>query len=133
MIVLASCHCGSVRYEADVDPQGTGICHCKDCQKLTGSAYRISVPAKEGSLTLLAGQPSVYIKVGDSGARRAQAFCSTCGSPLYTCDVDNPRTFGLRVGCIDEREVLIPRKQKWCQSALTWTQSLVGLDRQERE
>ena len=133
MRVHGSCHCGGVRYEAAVDPARTGICHCTDCQKLTGSAYRVSVPAQDGSFHLLAGTPSVYIKAGDSGARRAQAFCPNCGSPLYTYDADDPGALGLRVGCIDERAALIPTKQKWCRSALPWTTDLSQLERREAE
>ena len=133
MRVHGSCHCGNIRYEALVDPERTAICHCTDCQKLTGSAYRVSVPANEGSLRLTSGDPSVYVKIGDSGSRRAQAFCSNCGSPLYTYDADHPTVYGLRVGCIDERAALAPRKQKWCRSALEWSQSLAGLERRETE
>jgi hypothetical protein len=133
MQVHGSCHCGHIRYEAAVDPQRTTICHCTDCQKLTGTAYRVSVAADEGSLRLLAGQPSVYVKLGDSGARRAQAFCPNCGSPLYTYDADDPKIYGLRVGCIDERTALVPRKQKWCRSALAWTESLANMERRETE
>src|SRR5215208_844940 len=101
--VHGSCHCGDVTYEALVDPEGTGICHCTDCQQLTGSAYRVSVPAIDGSLQLFSGQPAIYVKVGDRGSRRAQAFCRNCGSPVYTYDADNPGVYGLRVGCIQER------------------------------
>jgi hypothetical protein len=133
MEVHGSCHCGAVRYEATVDPQRTAICHCTDCQRLTGSAYRVSVPADEGSLRLISGQPAIYVKLGDSGAKRAQAFCANCGSPLYTYDADRPRVYGLRVGCIAEREALVPRKQKWCRSALRWTESLAGIERREAE
>lgn len=133
MLVHGSCHCGAIHYEASVDPERTGICHCTDCQKLTGSAYRVSVPAEEGSFKLLHGHPTIYVKHGDSGARRAQAFCGHCGSPLYTYDADRPGAIGLRAGCIEERQRLIPRKQKWCRSALGWTQNLEGLDNIEGE
>lgn len=133
MLIHGSCHCGQIRYEATVDPARTTICHCSDCQKLTGSAYRVSIPAEDGTFRLLAGQPSVYVKVGDSGSRRAQAFCPNCGSPLYTYDADHPRSYGLRVGTIDERAALVPRKQKWCRSAQAWTQDLAGLDSREAE
>ena len=133
MQVHGSCHCGRVTYEALVDPERTGICHCTDCQNLTGSAYRVSVPATEGSLHLTAGEPAVYVKVGDSGSRRAQAFCANCGSPLYTYDADDPRVYGLRVGCIAERARLVPTKQKWFRSALKWTQSLAALEKREAE
>ena len=133
MQVHGSCHCANIRYEAVVDPEQTTICHCTDCQKLTGSAYRVSVPAHEGSFRLLAGEPRIYVKTGDNGARRAQAFCPDCGSPLFTYDVDDPAIHGLRVGCIAERKALVPRQQKWCGSALGWTENLAGMPRRERD
>ena len=133
MKIHGSCHCGGVKYEALVDPERTAICHCTDCQNLTGSAYRVSIPAIEGSFCLTLGKPAIYFKRGDSGSRRAQAFCSSCGSPLYTYDADNPKTYGLRVGCIAERTALVPRRQKWCRSALKWTESLSGIERRETE
>jgi hypothetical protein len=133
MQVHGSCHCKSIQYEAAVAPERTAICHCTDCQKLTGSAYRVTVPAVEGSFRLMGGQPSIYVKVGDAGTRRAQAFCPNCGSPLYTYDADHPKDHGLRVGCIEERELLIPRKQKWCRSALGWTASLAAMERREKD
>lgn len=131
--VHGSCHCKAIRYTATVDPERTTICHCTDCQNLTGTAYRVSVPAVEGSFQLTAGKPSVYVKVGDAGSRRAQAFCPNCGSPLYTYDADKPVIYGLRVGGIEERRALVPRKQKWCRSALPWTESLAGMDKRDGE
>ena len=131
MQIHGSCHCGRIQYDAVVNPEQTTICHCTDCQQLTGSAYRVSVPAQEGSFRLVVGQPAIYIKVGDNGAQRAQAFCPNCGSPLYTYAVDDPAIYGLRVGCIAEREALVPAVQKWCRSALKWTQSLAGMQKQQ--
>ena len=53
MKVQGSCHCKRIRYEADVDPALVSLCHCTDCQMLTGSGYRVSVPAKKESFVLL--------------------------------------------------------------------------------
>jgi len=133
MRVHGSCHCASIRYEATVDPEHTTICHCTDCQALTGSAYRVSVPADQGSFRLVAGEPRIYVKTGDNGARRAQAFCPFCGSPLYSYAVDAPGIYGLRVGCLAERHALVPRMQKWCRSALRWTESLAGMPRRDTD
>lgn len=127
------CHCGAIRYEAEVDPARVGICHCTDCQQLTGSAYRVTVGVTRSDFRLLQGTPKIYIKTGDSGAQRAQAFCGDCGSPLYAYAVDDPSTLGLRVGCIDERRELQPRRQKWRRSALPWSMDLRGLPQVERE
>jgi len=133
MQIHGSCYCGNIKFEAAVDPERTTICHCNDCQKLTGTAYRVTVLAEEGSFRLLAGAPSVYVKLGGSGARRAQAFCPNCGSSLYVHDADDPKIYGLRVGCIDERAALVPRKQKWCSAALAWSGDLSAMERREGE
>jgi hypothetical protein len=133
MKVQGSCHCGNIRYEAEVDPERVSICHCTDCQKLTGSAYRVSVRALQKDFVLLAGSPATYIKTADSGAKRAQVFCPNCGSPLYTYGVGNTQTYGLRVGCIEQRRQLVPRHQIWCGSALAWTRNIEQLPGRERE
>lgn len=70
MKVHGSCHCGDIRYEAEVDPAQVGICNCSDCQMLTGSAFRVSVPASSAGFRLLSGTPKVYVKTADSGTRR---------------------------------------------------------------
>jgi hypothetical protein len=133
MKVTGKCHCGSVSYEALADPEHVAICHCVDCQTLTGTAYRVSVPVARDSFVLRTGTPAVYVKTADSGAQRAQAFCSHCGSPLYTYAVDHPVTFGLRVGCLDQRAELRPRRQKWYRSALPWSMNIADLPRHETE
>ena len=78
MKVDGGCHCGNIRYEAEVDPATAVICHCTDCQTLSGSAFRTVVPTKEGSFRLLSGVPKVYVKTGESGNRREQTFCPNC-------------------------------------------------------
>src|SRR5262245_53808696 len=71
MKVDGGCHCGHIRFEADVDPETAGICHCTDCQALSGSAYRPNVRTVRGGFKLLAGQPKLYIKTAESGTKRA--------------------------------------------------------------
>ena len=133
MKVHGECHCGNVAYDAEVDPERVTICHCSDCQRLTGTAYRVSVPTRRSDFTLLKGSPATYVKTGDSGAKRAQVFCPNCGSPLYAYAVGDPVTYGLRVGCLDERHALPPRKRIWCRSALAWSIDIGELPTRERE
>ena len=133
MKITGSCHCGAIAFEGVVDPENVTICHCTDCQNLTGTAYRVSVPCMKEDFRLTTGSPSIYVKTGESGAKRVQAFCSNCGSPIYTHAMDNITTYGLRVGCIDQRAALRPRKQKWCRSALSWAMDISRLPKQDRE
>jgi hypothetical protein len=127
MKIHGGCHCRSIRYEAEVDPSRVTICHCTDCQQLTGSAFRVTVRALQKDFVLLCGTPRTYVKTAASGAKRAQVFCPNCGSPLYTHALARTQTYGLRVGCIDERQDLIPNKQVWYRSALSWVEHLAAM------
>ena len=128
MKVQGSCHCGQVTYEAEVDPDSAHICNCTDCQMLTGSAFRVSVHAPKETFRLLTGQPKVYVKTADSGTRRRHAFCADCGTPVHSsADTDNPRTYSLRVGCLQQRAQLSPKRRNWCRSALAWAQNISRL------
>ena len=53
MRVDGSCHCGAITYEAEVDPEKVMICHCTDCQTLSGSSFRTVALTAEGSFRLL--------------------------------------------------------------------------------
>jgi hypothetical protein len=89
---------------------------------LTGSAFRVTVPASKDAFRLLTGRPTSYVKTADSGNRRRHAFCPTCGTPVYACaDVDDPPSYSLRIGCLDRRAELPPRMRIWCSSALPWS------------
>ena len=125
MKVRGSCHCGQITYEADVDPATAQICNCRDCQMLTGTAFRASVRAPKATFRLLTGQPTSYVKTADSGTRRRHSFCPNCGTPVHaTADTDDPPTYSLRIGCLDERAQLAPKKRLWCKSALPWAQDV---------
>jgi hypothetical protein len=128
------CHCGKLRYEAEIDPAKVEICHCEDCQVLSGTAFRVVVPVTEEAFTLVAGEPKIYIKTAESGAKRLQAFCSNCGSPIYATSAEpGKRTFGLRVGTIRQRHILVPSMQYWGKSALPWLDSLPQMPKVARE
>ncbi|SRR6266403_1962075 len=128
MKVHGSCHCGRVTYQADVDPEKVGLCNCTDCQMLTGTAFRVSVPAPRATFRLVTGELKVYLKTADSGARRRHSFCPNCGTPVHaTADTDDPLAYSLRVGCLEERALLSPKRRIWCKSALAWAQNVSGI------
>jgi hypothetical protein len=79
MKIDGACHCGAITYEAEIDPNKVGICHCTDCQALSASAFRTFVMVPEETFRILSGEPKVYVKTGESGQKRAQAFCAEWG------------------------------------------------------
>lgn len=125
MKIDGGCHCGAIRYEADIDPAKVVICHCSDCQTLSGSAFRTVALTNDDAFTLLAGKPKIYVKTAQSGAKRLQSFCPDCGTPIYsTSDQPGPKTYGIRAGTIRQRDQLVPRLQLWARSQQHWLNQL---------
>jgi hypothetical protein len=129
MRIDGACHCGNIAFEAEVDPETARICHCTDCQTMSGSLFRANIQADGATFRLVRGSPKIYIKTADSGNQRAQAFCPDCGTGLYATSPTNPTSYGLRVGTIAQRAMFRPKFQIWCQSELPWTAEVSGLDR----
>jgi hypothetical protein len=128
MKVTGSCHCGRIGLEAEIDPGRVRICHCTDCQKLSGSVFRVTVPVAERDVSFRGDTPSTYIKRSESGNERLHAFCGNCGTPLYaTTPAGNERTLGLRVGLLDQKAELTPGRQFWVRSKLPWLPALPGV------
>lgn len=132
MHIDGGCHCGNIRYEADIEPEKVIVCHCTDCQALSGTAFRTVVFVPESAFTLLTGNLKTYVKIADSGNKRAMMFCPVCGTQIYATSVDgDDRTLGLRVGTARQRRELRPQKQFWCRSALDWVNDLGAMERME--
>jgi hypothetical protein len=128
MPVDGQCHCGHVTFEAEIDPQAVSICHCTDCQSLTGSPFRVTVICPGEQVRIQSGSPKIYAKTGDNGRRRLQHFCADCGSPLFTSgEGAQTGNWGIRWGSIRQRDLLKPVRQIWCRSAVLWIQDVQGL------
>jgi len=128
MKVDGQCHCGAIKFEAEIDPERVVICHCTDCQALSGTAFRMVAFTLEDALSFDSAEPKVYVKTAQSGNLRAQGFCGDCGSPIYATSVgDGPKVYGLRAGTLNQRELLKPGKQVWRRSALEWVDDIGSL------
>ena len=124
MKVDASCHCGEVTYEAEIDPEQVVICHCTDCQTFAGAPYRVSVFGVPRENVKIEGTPRMYIKTGGSGRPVQLAFCGTCGTALFSTRGEQDSPFNLRTGAIRQREALVPKMQGFCDSAQSWANNL---------
>lgn len=123
MHIDGSCHCGAISFTAEIEPSRVSVCHCTDCQVLSGAPFRgiVMAPMEKFSLK---GQPKSYVKVAQSGNRRAQVFCPECGTPLYSSAAENPTAVVIRLGCVAQRALLKPTVQVWHHSALPWLSEL---------
>ena len=133
MKIDGACHCGRISFTAEIDPAGVMVCHCTDCQTLSGGPFRMLVLAPIETFSVN-GTPAVYVKSAESGNRRAQMFCPECGSNLYACAPDKPTMVSIRLGSVRQRAELVPHAQIWRRSALPWVDDLhdvPGSPRQE--
>src|ERR1051326_4983683 len=81
MEIKGGCLCGAVRYNAHVEPEFVGVCHCRDCQKFTGSAFGTLVGLPQSALEIQ-GELKSYSKLGDSGKPIIRLFFPSAGRPL---------------------------------------------------
>lgn len=132
MRIDGGCHCGRITYEADADPEKVGVCHCTDCQTLSGSPFVVYLPVPKDALRLR-GEPKVYVKTSESGNRRAQAFCPECGTRLYASAEKDPQVFNLRIGTVRQRASLAPKTQLWWRSALPWVKDLDSIPKHAKQ
>lgn len=134
MKIDGCCHCGYINYEAEIDPENVLICHCTDCQTLTGSAFRTAALTQKDGFNLLSGELKTYVKTSESGTKRLQTFCPECGSPIYsTSEDDGPKVYSIRVGTSRQRNELVPQAQIWCRSAQPWIADIGALPRTETQ
>lgn len=124
MKVTGACHCRNIQFTAEVDTSHVVLCHCTDCQRLSGSAFRVNAPAAFDSFKLSCGEPKTYVKFAESGSKRLHGFCGDCGTPLYSVAPVSPQIIFLRLGAIHESHLLRPALQIWRRSTVCWLSEL---------
>jgi len=113
------CQCGKVGFTMRDEPQMVAVCHCRDCQKQTGSAFAVVVIAAETTVTLR-GTASMFATTGDSGRQVERHFCPHCGSPVYMRVPAVPDAVMLMAGAFDEISWVRPAMHFFCDSAQPW-------------
>lgn len=132
MKIDGECFCGAIAFEAEIDPDNIQACHCTDCQTVSGSAFRVSARTNPDSFSLTRGAPTLYTKTAESGNKREQGFCPTCGTSIFsTSPGDGPKVYVLRLGTIRQRAELSPKRRTWCRSTPGWLDSLDTLPASE--
>ena len=113
------CLCGQVRYEVTGEPLAVVICHCKNCQKQSGSAFSINMIGLSDQINLQ-GNLSTYADKNDAGDPVNRKFCQSCGSPIYSEILSQGNLIALKIGTFDETHDFEPQSQVWCVSKQNW-------------
>jgi hypothetical protein len=120
VLFAGGCACGAIRYECAGVPLYMGNCHCRDCQRATGSAYFAAVGVSVAAFRLTTGTPGYYEKRADSGNLMRRAFCPQCGSPLFLTTSTRPDLVVLYAGSLDDPSWVRPARDIYVESAQPW-------------
>jgi hypothetical protein len=112
------CMCGAVRFELTAPLLGAVYCHCKRCQRRTGSGFSVSGLAQPGSFQLVRGEDAVRAYRPDDGWHKS--FCSACGSQLFAQNPEHTEWIAVRLGAFDEDPGVRPGVHQFVDYAAPW-------------
>ena len=117
-MLTGSCLCRAVRFELHGKPGPLAYCHCSMCQRANGSAFGANVPVRSKYLKWVSGRDT--IAEYESSPGKLRAFCSGCGSPLYSRRVVEPDEFRIRLGVLDGDPGRRALGHFWVSSKASW-------------
>jgi hypothetical protein len=112
------CMCGAIRYECSTEPILMGLCHCRDCQRATGTAYAAAILVPRDAVSI-AGEVKYYDVIGDSGKIVGRGFCPNCGSRLFGAR-ENADFISIQAGSLDDPSWFEPQLNLYVASAQPW-------------
>lgn len=96
------CQCGEIRYESVEEALALYICHCKECQRQSASAFGISLDVPRIGFSVTQGTPKYWSRATDNGRILRCAFCPTCGSRLWHEYEPASETVSIKGGSLDK-------------------------------
>jgi hypothetical protein len=116
--LAGGCMCGGVRFELSAPLLGAVYCHCKRCQRRTGTGFAVTALSAPGSYRTVSGQDLVGSWTPGDGW--IKSFCKDCGSQLFATNPDNPEMVAIRMGALDEDPGTRPSAHQFTTSAAAW-------------
>lgn len=120
MALKGRCLCGDIRYQIENAPEVMGVCHCKHCQRQTGSAFSTMAGVPKAEFTLRRGHPRTYQGPTDSGDAADTLFCGRCGSAICTALANQPELLFVKTGTLEDTSWFRPSFHAWCENKQNW-------------
>ena len=117
--LTGGCLCGRVRYTLTGVPALNGLCHCRNCQRYTGSTFEAVTVYPSASVTVQ-GDLKTYNDTGDSGKALYRRFCPNCGSGVMAEAEVMPDLTIVLAGTLDDPAAYTPSVEIYCSSAQPW-------------
>ena len=121
------CACGEIRYECTSPPLRMVNCHCRDCQRASGSGYSATLIMAASSVRLLRGECREHRVVAESGNLAKREFCGVCGTPLFAGSLARPEFLGVKAASLDDPSWFTPEADIWVDSAQPWDNMSPGV------
>lgn len=130
-MIAGGCLCGRVRYEADGEALFRVVCHCRECQRASGTGHVpvIGVYKKDFRLN---GEPKSYVMAGGSGQPVARHFCPDCGSLLFSLPEIAPHIVTIYVGGLDDAAAFKPQHAQFIGQRPEWARIAPGVTEYEK-
>jgi hypothetical protein len=112
------CLCGGVRFRISGKLGPAGFCHCRQCQRASGSAFAANAPVRTGYFAIVSG-PDLVTEY-ESSPGKFRAFCRTCGSPVYSRRDTEPELRRIRLGTLDGDPERRPLAHVWVSAKAPW-------------
>ena len=119
--LTGSCLCGAICYAISVPVTELRACHCKSCQKISGSGGTVNAMLPSAAFKLTQGTLKRYSAIADSGRTLHRYFCAECGTPIYSQREQNPEFLTVRAGSFDEPPPMQIGLHIWTKSARPWS------------
>jgi hypothetical protein len=114
------CACGAIRYAIAAEPVFMNHCQCRDCQRASGTGHGSYLTFPSRRQVTLTGEATRHDLVCDSGGTKTNAFCPTCGAPVYLTFAAMPDLFTLHAGSLDDPSRFAPKVVTYAGRALAW-------------
>jgi len=118
-ILTGQCACGAICYGCEADPFMMFNCHCRDCQRASGTAYAAILIVPKAAVRMT-GEPRYHKVVGNAGSGIERGFCGSCGSHLLLRLDRFPQVLGLQAGNLNDPSLYRPSKDVFTSSAQPW-------------
>lgn len=127
------CLCGSVRYCTTGAPLAVTVCHCRFCQRRTGSAFSEPVHFKVEQVEISGGPLSIYEHRSDESHRWLRMeFCPKCGTTVMLTTERRPGVCAVAGGTFDDPGWFRIRRHIWTRSAQPWVSIPAGVEAFEK-
>jgi hypothetical protein len=104
--LTGGCACGAIRYRLDAEPYDTGWCHCRVCQRVSGSGAMVFTTVPRPAFVIEAGEDRLGRFASTSFGERQ--YCTACGSPLTIHVRHQPDEIDIAVGTLDNPNGVTP-------------------------